>query len=108
MVRSLQKRSKMLQKWSENQWIMMVASLQKGSENHPKMIQKGSKSDPRIEGYEPQVPPRNHKIHQNHSFFIWRLTIWPQKSGTRRPKTQKIASWHDAARLKKMDFAVKF
>ena len=44
MVRSLQKRSKMIQKWSEYQWILMVQSLQKGSENHPKMIQKGSEN----------------------------------------------------------------
>ena len=45
MVWNLQKRSKMIQKWSENQWIMMVASLQKESENHPKMIQKGSENE---------------------------------------------------------------
>ena len=38
---------------------------------------------------------------QKSSNFVFPYSIWPQKSGTKRPKTPKLASWLDAARLKK-------
>ena len=37
---------------------------------------------------------------QKSSNFVFPYSVWPQKSGTKRPKTPKLASWHDAARLK--------